>query len=139
MRTKKTLAWSSTDSGDLSPKDAYMFKSYYSTQKHWVKSIWSKDIRPSKYLVALRLIHEKLLTDDNLIMSQNLDLVLGSHTGINLHCDSIEDNWKLCKENLTPQGKVAIQASFFKIISTIWLVRNQARFKNKFINWMPIF
>jgi hypothetical protein len=54
-----SLIWRLADSGDLSLKTAFLFKSHLSPQLHWAKSIWSNDIPPSKSAVAWRLMHDK--------------------------------------------------------------------------------
>jgi hypothetical protein len=43
----EALAWRESDSGDLSLKQAYLFKDHLQPQLHWEKSISSKDIPPS--------------------------------------------------------------------------------------------
>jgi hypothetical protein len=52
--------------------------------------------------------------------------------GLNQHFNSIEEIWSLCDINWQPRCKVVILAALVNIISTIWLVRNQIRFLNKF-------
>ncbi|MCH96355.1 glycerol-3-phosphate dehydrogenase, partial [Trifolium medium] len=46
-----------------------------------------------------------------------------------------EEIWLLCDRNWQAQCKVVILACLINILSTIWMVRNQARFKNKSIHW----
>jgi hypothetical protein len=46
------IAWNLLDSGCLTLKEAYIFKSSHCPQLHWTKVTWSKDIPPSKSLVA---------------------------------------------------------------------------------------
>jgi ribonuclease HI len=48
---------------------------------------------------------------------------------------SSEEVWKLVDRNWSPQCKVVIKASLINIFSTIWFVRNQARFNDKLIPW----
>jgi ribonuclease HI len=47
----------------------------------------------------------------------------------------MEDMWKLCDLNWSPQGKVTIIAVIINLLNSIWFVRNQARFNNKVISW----
>ncbi|PNX55100.1 ribonuclease H [Trifolium pratense] len=54
------------DTGDLQLKEAYQFKHQQYQDLLWAKIIWSPDIPPSKSLLAWRLMHEKVLTDENL-------------------------------------------------------------------------
>ncbi|GAU27921.1 hypothetical protein TSUD_160160 [Trifolium subterraneum] len=49
--------------------------------------------------------------------------------------NSMEDMWKLCDLNWSPQCKITITAAIINLINTLWLVRNQARFNNNFILW----
>ncbi|KAK2407625.1 hypothetical protein QL285_043228 [Trifolium repens] len=48
---------------------------------------------------------------------------------------SMEDIWKLCDLNWSPQSKVTITAAIINLLHTIWIVRNKARFNNTNINW----
>jgi hypothetical protein len=38
------LVWNHTDTGNLSLKEAYSFKSHHSTDLHWAKLVWSKGV-----------------------------------------------------------------------------------------------
>jgi ribonuclease HI len=157
------LVWLGTDSGALSLKEAFTFKSQIQSKLHWAKTIWSIDIPPSKSLVSWRLMHDKLPTDDNLMLRGCLlpsvcslcfqqvetsfhlffDCVFAVNIwnwfseiiGLNLNFNSIEDIWLLCDRNWKPQCKVVIKSALVNIISTIWFVRNQTRFNNKHIHW----
>jgi hypothetical protein len=62
------LAWNGSDSGSLTLKQAYLYKDHPFPHLHWAKLLWCKDIPPSKSLVAWRLMHNKLPTDENLIL-----------------------------------------------------------------------
>ncbi|KAK2426577.1 hypothetical protein QL285_025231 [Trifolium repens] len=62
------LLWQHSDSGVLSLKDAYSFTSRHVQNLHWAKSIWSPDIQPSKSLFVWRLMHNKVPTDENLML-----------------------------------------------------------------------
>jgi hypothetical protein len=62
-----TLLWQHTDSGDLSFKHAYTFKNMQVQELPWAKYIWRTEIPPSKSLMAWRLMHEKMPTDENLM------------------------------------------------------------------------
>jgi ribonuclease HI len=48
---------------------------------------------------------------------------------------SMQDIWKLCDLNWSPQSKVTVTAAIINLINTLWFVRNQARFYNKLIPW----
>jgi hypothetical protein len=146
------LAWKESDSGDLSLKQAYMFKDHQLPQLHWAKLIWCKDIPQSKSLVAWRLMHEKLPTDENLALrgcnlpsvcnlcfkeaetpfhlffqcpyAINIWTWFSKIISLNLHFNTVEEIWYLCDRSWQPQCKVVIIASLVNIIITIWFVRN---------------
>ncbi|PNY03176.1 ribonuclease H [Trifolium pratense] len=158
-----SLAWKHSDSGDLTLRQAYLFKDHQLPQLQWAKTIWCKDIPPSKSLVAWRLMHRKLPTDENLLLrgcnlpsmcSMCLKEVESSFhlffqcsyavnvwnwfsriIGLNLHFNSVEDIWLLCDRNWQPQCRIVILAGLVNIISTIWFIRNQVRFNNNHIPW----
>jgi hypothetical protein len=48
---------------------------------------------------------------------------------------SMDDIWKLCDLNWSPQSKVIITAAIIHLLNTLWLARNQARFNNTYIPW----
>jgi len=60
------LVWKHTTNGELGLKDSYSFIKQPSTIFHWAKHIWRIDIPPSKSLVAWRVIHDKMPTDEKL-------------------------------------------------------------------------
>jgi ribonuclease HI len=60
------LVWKHNSTGTLSLNDAFEFKRTHLPKLDWTKSIWSSDIPPSKSLLAWRLMHDKLPTDENL-------------------------------------------------------------------------
>jgi hypothetical protein len=43
--------------------------------------------------------------------------------------------WKIADLNWSPQCQVTITASIVNLLNTLWLVRNQARYNNKLIDW----
>jgi len=66
QRHKDKLIWPHSSKGDLSLKDAYIFKKHNNPKISWAKCIWSKDIAPSKSLLVWRFMLDKLPTDENL-------------------------------------------------------------------------
>ncbi|GAU12290.1 hypothetical protein TSUD_141980 [Trifolium subterraneum] len=62
------ILWIHSDSGDLQLKEAYLFKQQQVQDLHWAKTIWSIDIQPSKSLFSWRLMHNKVPTDENLML-----------------------------------------------------------------------
>jgi ribonuclease HI len=158
-----SLAWKHSVTGDLSLKQAYLLKDHQLPQLQWAKSIWCKDIPPSKSLIAWRLMHEKLPTDENLRLrgcsfpsvcnlcfkeaessfhlffqcpyAVKIWVWLSKTINLNLHFNSVEEIWNICDRSWQPQCKIVIQAALINIISTIWYVRNQMRFNNKILPW----
>ncbi|MCI15565.1 ribonuclease H protein, partial [Trifolium medium] len=99
------LLWNHIDSGDLQLKEAYHFKIQQFQDLHWAKTIWCPDIPPSESLLAWRLMHDKVPTDENLILRV-------------LHFTSMEDMWKLCDLNWSPQSKITITAVIINLLTT---------------------
>ncbi|GAU43411.1 hypothetical protein TSUD_398880 [Trifolium subterraneum] len=62
------LLWKHTDTCELQLSDAYLFKLQPFQELHWAKLIWNPDIPPSKSLLVWRLMHNKIPTDDNLML-----------------------------------------------------------------------
>lgn len=54
---------------------------------------------------------------------------------LRLYFNDVEDIWKLCDRSWSPQCKLVIKAGIINILSSVWFVRNQARFNNKIIHW----
>ncbi|CAJ2666578.1 unnamed protein product [Trifolium pratense] len=130
---------------------------------HWAKLIWNCDIPPSKSFFLWRLMHEKVPTEENLMirgcaipyMCNFCCRHVESSFHIFFECDyaiklwswlagclnlvlqftSMEDMLKLCELNWSPKCKITITAAIINLLNTIWLVGNQARFNNKFISW----
>jgi hypothetical protein len=66
--TQDKFIWKHTDAGDLELKQAYDFKLPKVQELHLAKLIWNADIPPSKSFLVWRLMHEKLPTDENLMI-----------------------------------------------------------------------
>lgn len=58
--------WCTSDTGNLTFKEAYRFLYPSSNALNWCKLIWKHFIPPSKSFVVWRLMHKKMPTDDNL-------------------------------------------------------------------------
>jgi ribonuclease HI len=157
------LVWVNSTSGDLTLKEAYLFKDNPTQKLHWAKTIWCSDIPPSKSFIAWRIMQDKMPTDEKLmergcnipsmcnLCCNNAEtsfhlffecpyvvriwLWLSSTINLNLHFNSIEDIWRLCDRRWNPQCKIVVKAALVNILATIWFVRNQARFSNKHIHW----
>jgi ribonuclease HI len=157
------LLWKHTDSGDLELKQAYSFKLQQFQDLPWAKLIWNQAIPPSKSLMVWRLMHQKMPTDENLMIRgcalPSMCNLCNSHIESSFHiffecsfairlwswlagCLNItiqftcmEDMWKLCDLNWSPQSKVTITAAIINLLNSIWYARNQARFNNKIASW----
>jgi len=157
------LVWVNSTSGDLTLKEAYLFKEHHNQTIEWAITIWCSDIPPSKSLIAWRIMHDKMPADEkliergcclpsicNLCLNQNETTLhiffdcpcavkiwtwFSAVIHINLNFLNVEDIWKLCDRGWSPQWKVVIKATIINILATIWFVRNQARFNNKKIHW----
>jgi ribonuclease HI len=147
----------------LELKQAYDFKLPQVQELHWAKLIWNADIPPSKSFLVWRLMHDKLPTYDNLMTRvcsipsmcnfcrQHIETSfhiffecqfaiklwswLAGCLNFTLQFTSMEDIWKLCDLNWSPQSKVTILAVIINLLHTIWIVRNKARFNDIMINW----
>jgi ribonuclease HI len=157
------LLWKHTDSGDVELKQAYSFKLQQFHDLPWAKLIWNQAIPPSKSLMVWRLMHQKMPTDENLMIRDcflpSMCNLCNSHIESSFHiffecpfairlwswlagCLNItiqftcmEDMWKLCDLNWSPQSKVTITAAIINLLNSIWYARNQARFNNKIASW----
>jgi ribonuclease HI len=162
--TQDTLIWKHTDNGDLELKQAYDFMLPRVQDLHWAKMVWNADIPSSKSFLAWRLMHEKLPTDENLMTRgcaiPSMCSFCHNHVESSFHiffqCDfaiklwswlagclnttlqftSMDDMWKLCDSNWSPQGKVTIIAAIINLLHTIWIVRNKARFNDTNTTWL---
>jgi hypothetical protein len=54
---------------------------------------------------------------------------------VTLQFSSMDDMWRLCDWNWSPQCKVTITAAIINLLNTLWFVRNQVRFSNVRISW----
>jgi hypothetical protein len=50
----------------------------------------------------------------------------------------MEDMWKICDMNWSPQCKVVIKAALVHLLNGIWYARNQNRFNNKSLSWRSV-
>ncbi|MCI15117.1 ribonuclease H protein, partial [Trifolium medium] len=61
------LVWKSSSNGILTLKIAYDFKRHHFPKMDWAKSIWCREIPPSRSLLAWRVMLDKVPTDDKLL------------------------------------------------------------------------
>ncbi|PNY17703.1 ribonuclease H [Trifolium pratense] len=105
------LLWKESTSGELSLKDAFLFKAPVGNNLGWAKSIWSKDIPHSKSLFVWRLMHDKIATDDKM-----------TEKGFNLPsmctlCSSYAES--IPHLNWTPQCSIVIKSAMINILNAI--------------------
>jgi ribonuclease HI len=163
VAAKDKLLWKLTDDGELSLKEAYLFKIQQIHELPWAKCIWSPDIPPSKSLLAWRLMHSKVPTDENLMARgcyiPSMCNLCNNHIETSFHIffecpfavrlwswlagclnkalqfTSMEDMWRICEWQWSPQCKITVTAAIVNLLNTIWLARNQVRYNNKLISW----
>jgi hypothetical protein len=161
--TQDQLIWKHSKFGDLPLKEAYSFKLQQAQEYKWAKLIWNADVPPSKSILVWRLMHQKVPTDENLMLrgcqilsicNLCLNTVESSFhlffacpyairiwswfaTAINsaLQFTCMEDMWDICDRNWSSQCKVVIIVALVNLLNTIWYARNQARFNDKTITW----
>ncbi|KAK2444753.1 hypothetical protein QL285_015757 [Trifolium repens] len=157
------ILWQHSDLGVLSLKDAYSFILHHIQDFHWAKSIWSPDIQPSKSLFVWRLMHNKVPTDENLMLKgcalpficcfckkhgeSSFHMFFDCEFAIKiwswfansinlvLQFTTMDDMWKICDMNWSPPCKVVIEAAMVHLLNGIWFARNQIRFNNKSLSW----
>jgi len=62
------MVWKNTTHGLLTLKEAYMFNTPGGQNAHWSKLVWNQDIPPTKSLLTWRLMHQRIPTDNNLML-----------------------------------------------------------------------
>jgi len=157
------FVWKSSSTSDLSLKEAFLFKYGACQNIFWAKGLWSPDIPPSKSLTTWRLMHNKLPTDDNLVLRGcNLPSTcsschayakttfhlffecsfalkmwswLASLLNKSLIFNSPMDIWAILDNSWTPQCHVVVQACIINLLNIIWYRRNNIRFQGKTIDW----
>lgn len=60
------IVWNSSNSGQLTLKEAYFFLYFVRLPTSWGQFIWHNHIPPSRSFMIWRLFHHKMPTDDNL-------------------------------------------------------------------------
>jgi ribonuclease HI len=152
------LVWIHTTHGDLTLKDAYSFFSTPGLNVSWAKSIWNIAIPPSKSFLVWRLFHHKMPTDE-ILSAKGMHLPsmcclcnkeAETTPYVFLHCQfartlwnwlaaiinhrfdfsSLPAIWQVTVGNWNPQCKISIIAAVIFILNSIWLCRNNSRFKN---------
>jgi hypothetical protein len=158
-----SLLWKHTNNGDLNLKEAYLFKTQSWQELPWAKYIWSIELPPSRSFLVWRLFHDKIPTDDHLksrgcyvpsmcnLCSNHEETSfhlffecwfairlwswLAGCLNLTLQFTNMEDMWKLCELNWSPQSKTTLAAAIVNLLNTIWFARNQLRFSDKLITW----
>jgi len=133
-QAEDNFVWRHSNNGILSLKETYNFKTTPAQHLRWTKSIWSPDIPPSKSILAWRLMHNKVSTDDQLNLrgfsitsmcsccseAQETSFHLffqckhairiwawfSNVLNINLHFQSVEVVWLITERRWSPQCKI---------------------------------
>ncbi|CAJ2645397.1 unnamed protein product [Trifolium pratense] len=152
------LVWEDSISGELTFKLAYSCGMQPPQCLGWTKFIWKLFIPPSRSLVAWRIMHNVIATDDNLI-KRGLTIVsccslCGSSyetgTHLFLRCPFIMQYWNwlssllgmpldlsnfdsllgICNKGWSPQLHDLIIAAIVNILWKVWKCRNNVRFND---------
>ncbi|CAJ2644686.1 unnamed protein product [Trifolium pratense] len=152
------LVWEDSISGELTFKLAYSCDMQPPQCIGWTKFIWKLFIPPSRSLVAWRIMHNVIATDDNLI-KRGLTIVsccslCGSSyetvTHLFLRCPFIMQYWNwlssllgmpldlsnfdsllgICNKGWSPQLHDLIIAAIVNILWKVWKCRNNVRFND---------
>ncbi|CAK8576871.1 unnamed protein product [Lathyrus sativus] len=157
------LAWSRSDSGDITVKDAYSYCKHSGNACVWGNSIWHSNIPPSHSILFWRVINNRVPTDDvlrhcGMAGPSICNLCLHTEENINhlfFQCDYSRRIWNWLRDMLNvnvsfsdmqdcfiamhktgvAQCMVVYRASIIAVVNNIWRARNQAQFQNRFIPW----
>lgn len=153
------LIWKSTDSGELSFRDAFLFHKPIGQALHWAKMIWNSVIPPSRSLLYWRALHGRLPTDENLMVrgcvtvsmcclcnnaadsTQHLlcDCIFAIHIWnwlssvvcCSIDCSSVHSILSICDKQWSSQVRDVILAAVINGIWAIWACRNKLMFENQ--------
>ncbi|XP_058776325.1 uncharacterized protein LOC131650636 [Vicia villosa] len=135
--------WTPAADGILTLKAAYDFKSCNYNDFDWGKLIWNAHIPASQSLVFWRLLHNKVPTDDNLIIRgiqiPSISRIWKFLSSIMSHnFSSVTDVWTAYKKLNSDQSKLVLLDASISIVNTIWKARNLSRFEDKNITWTSV-
>nr|KYP31516.1 Putative ribonuclease H protein At1g65750 family [Cajanus cajan] len=150
-----TLVWESTPNGDFLFKDAYLFLKQPISKLNWTKIIWNKHVPPSKSFVLWRLLHGKILTEDQLRRKGVIITLVCSHcyndleTSKHLFCEcpfalqlwewlsrlmdvtlNTSNILEILQKPWSKFAKLIILSSITFTIDEIWNNRNMIKFHN---------
>ncbi|XP_058770393.1 uncharacterized protein LOC131644024 [Vicia villosa] len=153
--------WTPAADGILSLKEAFKFKSGTYSAVGWGKLIWNAFIPASNSLLFWRLLHNKVPTDDNLMMrgiqlpsicnlcsatSKTAEHLFFScpfvvrlwnfvSTNLSQSISSFSDIWSAYRKLDSDQSMLVFMAASISIVNTVWKARNLRRFDDKTIPW----
>ena len=157
------LVWRKSNTGEISFKEAFLFKYGVGQNVKWAKSLWCPDIPPSESLLVWKIMHNKVPTVE-MLQSRGISIpsmcsscnIHGKSTfhlffecffaiklwnwlfsiiNTSIQFNSVEDFWLLLDRNWSQQCKLVIKACIMNILNVIWFSRNQIRFQNKLLHW----
>jgi ribonuclease HI len=152
------LVWTDSLSGDMTFKAAYFCDLPPPQVTGWASIIWRPFIPPSRSLVAWRIMHNVIATDDNLVRRGfpvvsccslcGRDYETADH--LFLRCPFVTRYWSwlsvllgrvidvsnfntlldMCRRGWSPQVRDLIIAAIINILWLIWRCRNNIRFND---------
>jgi hypothetical protein len=81
------------------------------------------------------MFHGFCLQQFNCPYASKLWTWLASILNVNLHCNSIENLWKIEKKFTNAQCQVVVTAGIINVLNAIWHSRKQERFQDKHFSW----
>jgi len=159
-----TRIWSPVDTDILNLKVAYVHCSPATNNVSWGKLIWNISISPFKSLLFWRLLHNKLPTDENLMLggmvipsccslcykkeentnhlffdcdyASNIWRWMASSIGLfNNQIFSLQEVLQILNFQRSPQCKILVLSVVINSVNAIWYARNQKRFNYSNIHW----
>jgi len=67
------LVWRKSNTGEISFKEAFLFKYGVGQNVKWAKSLWSLDIPPSQSLAIWRIMHN-IVPKDEMLQSRGISI-----------------------------------------------------------------
>lgn len=159
FQAEDELIWSGTNSGTLSLKDAYAMIHSANVSLQWPTLIWSRAVPPSKSFLIWRIMHHKVLIDDNLwgrgcymvSMCSLCGMSYETTDHLSFQCPFTIRIWawfsslldlqldnssmmailSILQRNWKPQTQNIILSGIENSVHAIWTCRNALRFDNK--------
>lgn len=159
VKEQDYLIWTTTDSGTLTFKDAFVQLNPLQPLSPFFKLIWNVVIPPSRSFLVWQIIHEKLPIDENLrkrgcvivsrcdlygLTSESSDHLffhcpfakrlwawLSAATNTNIDLSNCQSIFGICEKSSSSQVRDVLLAAIINIFWMIWHCRNSSRFQNQ--------